>query len=115
VAIDHLRKIKVPGREFVFDWHRSDRSPSYGKWTFYRHLHQLQQLAGIPCAEWFALHAIRKTMATVLAGQSLAAAQFALGHTASTVTAKHYVNGGAIVADALDAMPQPEAFGSSST
>ena len=39
-----------------------------------------------------------------------AAAQYALGHTASDVTIKHYVDGGPLVARVLDQLPQPEAF-----
>jgi hypothetical protein len=33
-----------------------------------------------------------------------------LGHTSMDITREHYVDGRAIVAKALDALPQPEAF-----
>ena len=56
------------------------------------------------------MHAIRKTVATMLYEVSPGAAQFALGHTTDDVTRKHYVDGGGLVARALDQLPQPEAF-----
>ena len=77
---------------------------------FYFWFNRLQQIAGIPEKDRFGLHTIRKTLATRLWEQSPAAAQYALGHTGMDVTRQHYVDGGPIVARALDALPQPAAF-----
>ena len=102
-TMTHLRKIRTD-REAVFPQptHRRD---------FYRCLHRLQNLAGIPENDHFGLHNIRKTTATRLWENSPQAAQLALGHAGSDVTIKHYVQSGDIVKRALDALPQPSAFG----
>jgi len=49
----------------------------------------------------------------VLWGTSPAAAQYALRHMPLAITMDHCVNGSAIVARAIDALPQPEAFSAS--
>ncbi|MGA7702263.1 MAG: hypothetical protein WCB27_21925 [Thermoguttaceae bacterium] len=76
--------------------------------THFRQWHALQDAAGILKKNRFGFHAIRKTVATMLYEVSLGAAQFALGHTTNNVTRKHYVDGGGMVARALDQLPQPE-------
>jgi integrase len=103
-AMEALQSIRTD-RELVFPW----QSAQYGR-TFYRHFHELQTAAGIPEKNQFGMHAIRKTVATLLWEASPAAAQFALGHTSNDVTKRCYVDGGALVARALDKLPQPEAF-----
>lgn len=67
-------------------------------------------LAGIPKAQHFGLHDIRKTVGTNLWASSPQAAQFVLGHSNVAVTAKHYVDQTSIVAAAVDRLKQPEAF-----
>jgi integrase len=102
VTLKHLQRIRrVSGPVFPFPQARR---------RFWQLLHLLQKRAGIPEAEWFGLHGLRRTLATLLWEESPGAAQFALGHTTSDVTRQHYVDGGAMVARALDQLPQPEAF-----
>jgi integrase len=101
-AMEHLRAIRTD-RELVFEW-------PYDQSWFHRCFAWLQQQAGVSKGEYFGLHTIRKTAATMLWQESPAAAQFALGHTAMEITRKHYVDGGALVATALDHLPQPTAF-----
>ena len=103
-AMAAMRSIRTD-RELVFPW----KDP-VTRWTFYRHLHRLETVAGIPEADQFGLHAIRRTVATALYEISPGAAQFALGHTTNDVTRKHYVDGGGLVARALDQLPQPDEF-----
>ncbi|GAG14259.1 unnamed protein product, partial [marine sediment metagenome] len=99
-AITVLRSIRT-NRELVFPWPQSNRR------DFYTYLHRLETAAGIPKKDQFAMHVIRKTTASLIYGISPAAAQFALGHTTNDVTRKHYVDGGDLVARALDQLPQP--------
>jgi integrase len=102
-ALAALQSIRTE-RELVFPWPSPDRR------AFWRYLQKLEDAAGIPKSERFGMHAIRKTVATMLYEVSPGAAQFALGHTTNDVTRKSYVDGGALVARALDQLPQPEAF-----
>ena len=101
-ALEHLRKIRQAGG-LVFPW-------PFGRGVFYRHFHKLQAFAAIPRDQRFGLHAIRKTLATRLWGCAPEAAVLALGHTGADVTLKHYVQGPIIVAQAVERLPQPEAF-----
>jgi integrase len=102
-AYRHLLAIRTD-REMVFPF------PHYFR-TFYTHLHKLQAAAGIPKADHFGLHTLRRTLATSLAAEGKSgAAQFVLGHSAMATTEKHYIAQGGIVAAALDALPQPAAF-----
>ena len=101
-ALEHLQTIRTD-RELVFPWPHSWRDYDRG-------FHRLQDLAGIPAADHFGLHSIRKTLATMLWEESPGAAQFALGHLSAETTRRHYVAGGGIVGRALDRLPQPEAF-----
>lgn len=101
-TIRHLSAIRTD-REFLFPW------PHCRRW-FDTTFHRLQLSAGIPQSEHFGLHNLRKTLATMLYEASPGAAQIALGHSDSRTTQQHYVAPSAIVARALDALPQPEAF-----
>ena len=98
-ALAALRSIRTD-RELVFPW---PHCPRYLNTC----LHRLQDAAGIPSEKHFTFPAIRKTVATTLWAISPGAAQYALGHTTSDVTKKHYVDGGGLVARALDQLPQP--------
>jgi integrase/predicted transcriptional regulator len=102
IVIAHLNAIRTD-RDLVFPW-------PYDMTHFNTMFHRLQYDAGIPRADHFGLHTIRRTLATRLWRKEPKAAQFALGHTMDTVTREHYVQGPGIVARALDALPQPEAF-----
>jgi len=102
IAFEHLLRMRTD-REMVFPWRAGVRH-------FYNRLHYLQNLAGIPLAEHFGLHALRKTMATWLWESNPQAAQFALGHTNIGVTMKYYVAGADMVARALDRVRQPKSF-----
>ncbi len=102
-AMEHLRKNRTD-REYILPW------PHHDRW-FDNRFHKLQDLAGIPRADHFGLHNIRKTTATRLWEIAPQAAQLALGHAGSDVTIRHYVQSAGIVAKALDALPQPSAFG----
>ena len=102
IAIAHLRKIRT-GRELIFPW-------PYDQTWFSKCFHRIQAEAGIPEKDWFGLHDLRRTAATLLWEDSPAAAQAALGHASLQTTLRSYVNGTSMVARALDALPQPEAF-----
>ena len=106
-ATKHLAAIRT-GRKLVFQHPDGCR-------TFHRDLHQLQDAAGIPREDHFGLHNIRKTLATVLWAESPEAARLTLSHTNLGTTQTHYVQGGPIVAAALDRLPQPQAFKSEET
>jgi integrase len=101
-AMEHLRAIRTD-RELVFPWPCGPRH-------FDKLFDRLQHRAGIPLKERFGLHVIRKTVATQLWATSPQASQLALGHAGSAVTMRHYVQAKGIVAEALDRLPQPEAF-----
>ena len=98
-ALAHLQRIRSD-RELVFPWHNGYRQ-------FFCWMHKLQDLAGIPRAEHFGLHAIRRTAATCLWAESPQAAQWALGHSSLGTTAQHYVNATGLVARAIDNLPNP--------
>jgi len=101
-TLAHLLRIRGP-RELVFPW-------PYDQSTISHKFQELQEIAGIPKAERFGLHAIRKTLATALWATSPQAAQIQLGHTGLGTTQRFYVQGHQLLADALDRLPQPEAF-----
>jgi integrase len=101
-AMNHLLLIRGE-RELVFPWPHSDS-------LFNCQFHRLQAAAGIPESEFFGLHRLRKTLATCLWRQNPSAAQLGLGHTTMTTTQNHYVEGGGILADALDQLTQPDEF-----
>ena len=63
-----------------------------------------------PRPQHFGLHALRKTLATILWEESPQAAQYALGHSGMGITRDHYVAGQDMLARALDQVPQPAAF-----
>jgi integrase len=67
----------------------------------------LQYRAGIPSAEWFGLHNLRKTIASLLWETSPQAATLALGHVSGVTTVNHYVNPTAIVTTAMDGIEAP--------
>ena len=98
-ALEHLRAIRTD-RELVLPW------PSNIS-LFHRRFHRLQREAGIPEKDHFGLHMIRKTVGTLLWENSPQAAQYALGHTSIATTKAHYIDGGGLVARALDGLPQP--------
>jgi len=84
MAFEHLLRIRGE-RELLLPWPTESRN-------FDRHWHRLQDLAGIPQAEHFGLHAIRKTAATALWESSPEAAQLALGHLKLSTTERYYVS-----------------------
>ena len=103
----HLRGIRrsyLPETSLIFPWSQDSRQ-------FHIALHKLLDLAGIPEEEHFGLHDIRKTLATTLWTDNPNAASLALGHTNSSVTARHYVEQMGIVAKAVNELKQPAAFG----
>jgi integrase len=101
-AMAALRSIRTD-RELVFPWPHCKR-------YFNTCLHRLQDAAGLPKDRHFDLPTIRKTFTTILWEINPGAAQYACGHTMSDVTRKHYVDGGDLVARALDQLPQLETF-----
>jgi integrase len=102
-VLDHLQAIRGD-REKVFDFGgEMDR-------YFYTYLHWLQDQCGIPRAEHFGLHALRRTCASRLWASAPAAAQLMLGHTSRDTTQQFYVQGRDILASAVEQMPQPAAF-----
>lgn len=98
-AYEHLLAIRT-AREVVFEWPHCRR-------YLHTYFHKIQTVAGIPKKDHFGLHDLRKTLASQLARGSLAAAQFALGHAASDVTMRHYVDSQTVLVDALENLPQP--------
>jgi len=102
VTIRHLLRIRGD-RELIFPWPTGDTH-------FHREVHTLLDAAGIPRDQHWGLHNIRRTTATVLWGSSPQAAQLQLGHTTMRTTQEHYVSGDEILRQALDELPQPEAF-----
>lgn len=98
-AHEHLLAIRT-SREKVFEWPHC--------WRYlHTYLHKIQTAAGIRKDDHFGLHDLRKTLASQLAKGSLAAAQFALGHAASDVTLRNYVDSQTVLVDALENLPQP--------
>jgi integrase len=104
MVASHLHAIRRSEHGLIFPWSGHIRD-FHTKWC------QLLDLAGIPAERHFGLHDIRKTLATTLWGSDPQAAQFVMGHSSSTVTARHYVAQTGIVARAVDAIPQPASFG----
>lgn len=99
VALAHLLRIRGP-RELVFPW---DHGESY----FHRAIHALQDAADIPRADHFGLQQLRGLHGTLLWETSPEAAQAALAHTTIRTTRNHYLAGDAIMARALEALPNP--------
>lgn len=97
----HLNRIKGP-RELLFEWPH-DRT--HLRTVFYR----MQTSAMVPDERRFTFHALRRTAATVLAKQSPAAAQLALGHSSGETTSRHYLDR-ELLFQAMERMPQPKAF-----
>jgi len=104
VVARHLHVIRRSEHGLIFPW-------PHGMRYFHRRWDKLLELAGIPVEKHFGLHDIRKTLATTLWGSDPQAAQFVMGHSSATVTARHYVSQTGIVARAVDAIPQPASFG----
>ncbi|MGO9113406.1 MAG: tyrosine-type recombinase/integrase [Thermoguttaceae bacterium] len=98
-ALEHLAAIRTD-RARVF--------PGF-KWrsAFYKYWRRLLKAAGINGRDRFALQAVRSTVGTMLWEENPSAAQFALGHTAMSVTQRHYIAGRGLVARAVDALAQP--------
>jgi integrase len=101
-AFQHLLAIRDDAG-LVFPWPLSP-----GK--FDKYFHHLQDLAGIDRPDHFGLRHERKTFGTEVFEVSPAAAQWAMGHTTLSVTLKHYVAGDALMAKAVERLPQPPAF-----
>jgi len=102
IVEDHLRRIRTD-RELVFPWPNQMRA-------FHSAFHELQSSAGIPRAEHFGLHALRRSLATMLWDINPGAAQLGLGHAGTDVTKNHYVRPDDILIRAFNQLPQPEAF-----
>jgi len=96
-TFDHLQRIRTD-RASLFPWPHDQKH-------FYEHFHRLQAAAGLPRAEWFGLHAIRRTAATLMWQHSPHVAQLVLGHSSLLVTAKHYVNGTVMLREAVNNLP----------
>jgi integrase/transposase len=101
-VVRHLDAIRS-SRPLVFPWPHVKRH-------FFRELHRLQTVAGVPKAQHFGTHDLRRTLATMLWGVSPQAAQAALGHQSLAITRTHYAATSGIVAQAIRDLPQPEAF-----
>jgi integrase len=102
--IVHSHLLAIRGdREFVFDW-------PFSREMFRRYLKRLQREAGLEPSQYFGLHQLRKTCATVLWESDPAAAQLMLGHSSLQITQQHYVRSLGILTKASAAMPQPAAF-----
>lgn len=102
-VLRHLHSIRDDDRELIFPWPINTRA-------FHDYWHSLLDLAGIPRDEHFGLHGLRRTLATTLWKTSPQAARLALGHRSMETTIGHYVNAQAIVAAAIEDLPQPAAF-----
>ena len=87
-------------RELIFPW-------PYNWNYFHKIFHRLQNAAGIPRVEHFGLHNIRKAMATILWEIRPRRPNLHWDTQDQATTAKHYVQSAAIVAQALDKLPQP--------
>lgn len=106
IVLDHLNTIKGNGR-LLFAWPYSANSGYFG-----RLFRRLWAVAGLPPEKGAGLHYFRKTLATRLAQHaSLGAAKLAPGHAADDVTRRHYVQAVGPVAEALNRIPAPAAFG----
>ncbi len=99
-VVDHLTAIRTD-RELVFPFPSGER-------YFHETLRKIQAAAGIREEEFFGLHALRRTLATMLYEVNPAAAMLALGHTALAVTTTHYVRPDDIVARAIHGLPTLE-------
>jgi integrase len=99
IMAEHLERIRGE-RRHVFGWTQSREQ--------LRHLlHDLQNKAGIPPAEHFGMHRVRKTTATKLYAINPKVAQLVLGHTKLDMTTMHYVAGREAMRPAMQALPQP--------
>jgi integrase len=99
IVAEHLEQIRGE-RRLVFAWTQS-------KEQLRNLLHELQDKAGIPRAEHFGMHRVRKTTATKLYAINPKAAQLVLGHTTMDMTTMHYVNGAQTMGPAMRALSQP--------
>jgi integrase/transposase len=106
-VVRHLETIRS-SRALIFPWPHNKRH-------FYRELHRLQTVAGMPRPQHFGTHDLRRTLATMLWGVSPQAAQAALGHQSLAITRTHYAATSGIVAQAIRDLPQPAAFGKNTT
>jgi len=98
-AYSHLVSIRT-ARDLVFPWPAT-------RWHFDKNFHLLQYRAKIPTREWFGLHNLRKTIASLLWETSPQAATLALGHVSGVTTQNHYINPTAIVAQAMNGIESP--------
>ncbi len=103
LAVEHLERIRTD-RRLVFPWPMNIRQ-------FHIYWNRLLWEAGIPKAEAFGLHALRRTALTRLAHHSLAAAQLLGGHRNVDITVTHYIDPSPIISKAIQSMPQTEIFG----
>lgn len=107
-AINHLQAIRS-NRRLIFAWPCNGAMDSAIK-AFYREWGRLLDFAGIPEADRFTLHSLRRTLGTRLWDTDPAAAQLMLGHSEAETTRQHYVRSPEIIARALANLPVPEAF-----
>lgn len=108
VTLEHFRSIRSD-RTLVFPWPAAG-SQGAAMQAFRRSWDRLLVAAGIPAAERFTLHSLRRTLGTSLWDASPAAAQLMLGHSDEETTRQHYVRAPEIIAKAMAGLPVPEAF-----
>ncbi len=101
-AVEHLDRIRTD-RALIFQWPTHIRQ-------FHIAWNQLQWEAGIPRADKFGLHTLRRSAITNLAHHSLAAAQLLAGHRSVDITCQRYIDANPVVTKAVENMPEPEAF-----
>jgi len=94
-VIEHIEKIRTPGRDVILYVSKYDRQ----RRTLYDDFHLLQKLAGLPESRWWGFHSIRKTHGTEVKRykaphqRNLTLAQRSLGHSNSDITLGHYISG----------------------
>ena len=98
-ALAHLESIRRKSG-LVFPW-------PYSKEWFSQCFKTLQEHAGIKPADWFGLHALRRTAATLLWKHCPEAAQIVLGHRSSLITLQHYVEPAEAATAGLDKLTAP--------
>jgi integrase len=75
-----------PVRELLFPWNASES-------TLFNRYSRILQRAGLPAGRRFKFHALRRTHASLVSrAAGLEAAQRALGHSSSDLTAESYVD-----------------------
>jgi len=102
-AIEHLERIRAPGRKKVF-------AIDYCQSWFNVAMRRLQYDAGLHCKHHFGLHDLRRTFATELYRRHPEAARLLLGHAVLDTTLRHYIEGERILTGCVDELPQPAAF-----